>query len=279
MKLKRWSYIVKTTICYGRRCCGSIFGVLELDKKRFKRQLESRIPARWHMSFICMTTIACGILFSKSLLFLQVSQPMFRYGIAVALSYLVFFLLIYLWLRWHFGIRSGSQPSNSIEAINLVEIPMRADYSEPRTIGGGGNFSGAGAGSNWDGDSAESISADRPSAASEVSSLGDLDEFAAVVLLVAVVVAISGSAFYVVYQAPEILFEAAFEAMLVAGLFRRGKRIQAEGWANSIFKRTWLPFGIVMIVAMTFGFVIKYQCPAATSFSEYRNLCWGQKKN
>ncbi len=45
------------------------------------------------------------------------------------------------------------------------------------------------------------------------------------ILLVAVCTAIFGSSIYFIYQAPEILFEAAFEGVLVASLFCRGKKL------------------------------------------------------
>ncbi|MFZ4403328.1 MAG: hypothetical protein ACOYOK_04430 [Pseudobdellovibrionaceae bacterium] len=225
-----------------------------------------------------MITIACGVLFSKTLLLFNFSQPMIRYGLAVAVSYLVFFFLIYIWLRWHFGARNKPQTSDSFDIPDLTDAPMNIDLPEPRWAGGGGQFSGGGASSKWEDGEPAIVSPDK-SAMAKVASLGDLDEGVVIVLLIAVIIAVSGSAFYVVYQAPEILFEAAFEVFLVADLFRQGKKIQAEGWTYSIFKRTWLPFSVVLLIALTFGFAIKNQCPAATSFGEYRNLCWGHNKN
>lgn len=122
-----------------------------MDKLRFIQRLENRIPARWHMTFICMITIACGIFFSKVLLFSNLSQPMIRYGLAVVFSYLVFFALIYTWLRWHFGANTNSKSSNTLDAIDVLDIPMNIDLSETRWFGGGGNFSGGGSSSSWEG--------------------------------------------------------------------------------------------------------------------------------
>jgi hypothetical protein len=107
--------------------------------------------------------------------------------------------------------------------------------------------------------------------------IGDWDEGVIILLVIAVIAASLGGSFFIIYQAPEILFEAAFEALLVAGLVRRAKQMKSEGWVFSIFKRTWLPFVIVLGLAITLGFIIRHKCPEAVSFSEYREMCWGKE--
>lgn len=223
------------------------------------------------MSVICFLTLASGILFSKFLLFLNFPIPMWRYGLAVIFSYSIFFALIYLWLQRYFGLRSQSH-GNSLDALDLVDVPMSLgspSIPEKPAWGGGGKFSGAGATSSWD-----SKSSTVPKSSSGSSfNVGDLDEGIVVVLFAALVAAIFGSTFYIVYQAPEILFEAAFEVVLVAGLLKKTKAAPQEGWSYSIFKRTALPFGIVLALALGFGFAIRYRCPEVTSFAEYRKVC------
>jgi hypothetical protein len=254
-----------------------------LERSLFKRHLHHRISARWHMSLICAATIAGGILFSKAALLLGLSVPAFRYGLAVAFSYGVFFLLVYLWLRWHFELSAANEKprsGSSLDAVDPIDAPgglslPSGGQSLPQW-GEGGRFSGAGASSSW-GPGEKSIPSGSSSKASVFDSLGDSDEAAVILLLVAAVLVVSGSAFYIVYQAPEILFEAAFEAVLVAGLVKRSKEVAAEGWARAIFKRTWFLFLGVLVVMMIFGFVIRHQCPGASSFADYRKLCYYPK--
>ncbi|WP_413289231.1 hypothetical protein [Bdellovibrio sp. HCB337] len=240
-----------------------------MDKARFKRRLENVLPLRLHMSVICFLTIAGGVLFSKALLYFSFSHMALRYGFAVLFSYGVFFGLVYLWLRWYFGSPSTSSDGNFVDVIDLADAPSRIDIPPPQWSGQGGQFSGGGASGSWG------------SGSSSSSSSGadlDLDDGMVIILLLAFIAMISGSAIYLVYQAPEILLEAGFEVLLVAGVVRNAKRMQAEGWAYSIFKRTWVAFGLVLLIAVLFGMGIKHECPQAISFADYRALCWDSKQ-
>ena len=232
------------------------------------------------MSLISIMTIACGILFSKTLLYYTLVQPFIRYGLSVLFSYFIFFALIYIWLLWYFGskiILKNSADLNAVDFSDSNTLPS-ANSSEPYWVGSGGESSGGGASDFWGNVQCELIPSKNSSSSQETSgsSIPDIDEFVIVAILIVIFFLIAGSAFYFIYQAPEILFDAAFEIILVAGLFRKGKKIQNEGWAQSIFKRTWIPFAVVFIFVIIFGLVIKFQCPAAHSFGEYRSLCWGQ---
>lgn len=226
------------------------------------------------MSLICFLTIASGVLFSKILLGFDLSIPALRYSLSVLFSYVAFFLLVYLWLRWQFGAPTRRRYDESLDVIDVldaVETPS-LNMPEAKWTGSGGGFSGGGSSGSW-ADSSSSLGEDA------ASSVGDIDEAIVLVILVAVIAAISGSTLYVVYYAPEILFEAAFEVVLAAGLLRKTKNIQAEGWAYSIFKRTWKPFAIALIAALVFGLAMKSYCPGAASFEEFRALCWTSSTN
>jgi hypothetical protein len=253
-----------------------------LDKQLFTKRLQVKIPARWHMSLICLTTIATGILISKGILFFNLAEPMIRYGTAVLFSYGVFFVLIYFWLKIHFGGRretSNESALDALEAIDLADIGTSKNNSEAAWPGHGGQFSGGGASSSWESSNAGAISSTKESTSlKEVVGVGDFDEGIVIILLIAALAAVFGSAGYIIYQAPEILFEAAFEVVLAAGLLRRAKKLRSEGWQYSIFKRTWWLFAVALSVSMAFGFVIKNQCPEASSFAQYRELCWNQSK-
>jgi len=234
------------------------------------------------MSLICLTTIATGILISKGILFFNLAEPMIRYGTAVVSSYGVFFVLIYLWLRIHFGSRRETSNESDLDALDVVDL---VDIGTSKTIpkdawhGHGGQFSGGGASSSWESSKEGVVSSTKESTdLKEIAGLGDFDEGIVIVFLIAALAAVFGSAGYIIYQAPEILFEAAFEVVLAAGLLRRAKKLRSEGWHYSIFKRTWWLFAIVLGVSMAFGFVIKNQCPEASSYAQYRELCWNQSK-
>ena len=82
--------------------------------------------------------------------------------------------------------------------------------------------------------------------------------------LLVLVLAIAAAAIYVVYAAPLILSEAAFEAALAAALARRANRISTAGWVGSVVRATLLPFAVVLIFAAATGWYAQKRCPGAT---------------
>lgn len=70
--------------------------------------------------------------------------------------------------------------------------------------------------------------------------------FAALAAIMAVVV---GAGVYLVYEAPFILSEAAFEFILAASLVRGTKRIDSSDWVGSVFKTTSIPFIVTLSIS------------------------------
>lgn len=244
-----------------------------MNKDKFLRQLQSRVPARLHMTLICILTMAGGILFSKALLHFNFSHLMVRYGFAVLFSYVIFLFLVYVWLRLHVTLPQRTTRKSNLDTLDGVDI-------DTLELSLNGNSHGCEISSRisgpWNSGNIE-IGGKDLSPLKNVD-IGDSDEGVIIILVVALIAAIFGSTAYIIYQAPEILFEAAFEAVLVAGIYRRAKNTQSEGWIFSVFRRTWIPFCIVLVMALIFGFSIKRHCPGISSFREYRQLCWGQSK-
>lgn len=231
------------------------------------------------MSLICLTTIAAGLLISKGILFFNLAGPMIRYGTSVLFSYGVFFVLIYFWLRLHFGSHGKTSKESVVDpldAVDFADVPCETNHQALWT-GQGGQFSGGGASSSWASDNARvSLSTNESTDLKKIDGVADFDEGIVIILLITVFAAIFGSAGYLIYHAPEILLEAAFEVVLAAGLLQRAKKLQSDGWHSSIFKQTWWLFAIVLCVSVAFGFFITNQCPEALSFAQYRELCWNQ---
>jgi len=79
---------------------------------------------------------------------------------------------------------------------------------------------------------------------------------------------IFGAGAYLVYAAPEILAEAAFEALLAAGLIKASRKITRRGWIGSVLRATWVPFVIVLLMTGIFGWVAQNLYPDAARIAD-----------
>jgi hypothetical protein len=91
---------------------------------------------------------------------------------------------------------------------------------------------------------------------------GDDDGWLVMVLLVALVLVIFGAGGYLVFAAPQILPEAACQAILAPALLRVSKE-HHHGWMSGVLRSTVLPFAIVCVFAGALGWAAHRACPAA----------------
>src|SRR5262249_6820009 len=88
------------------------------------------------------------------------------------------------------------------------------------------------------------------------------------IALIALVSAVLGAGAYLVYMAPTILGDAAFAALLSAGLARRAGRIASEGWMGSVVRDTWIPFAIVLVLSVIFAATAHHYHPEAKTLRQ-----------
>ena len=81
-------------------------------------------------------------------------------------------------------------------------------------------------------------------------------------LLVALVFAILGCGGYLVYAAPHILPEAAWQAVL-ASSFAKVSQPGRHNWMTGVLRSTCIPFAIVLILAGALGWEAHRHCPSA----------------
>lgn len=86
-------------------------------------------------------------------------------------------------------------------------------------------------------------------------------------------VVIFGAGAYLVYQAPVILSEAAFEALLASGLVKASNKMHGVGWMGSVFKATRIPFLVLLVMTVVFGLVVSHYCPEATRLADIFGDC------
>jgi hypothetical protein len=211
-------------------------------RERFVRRIAARFFVRFHMSLIFVATVAAAVVASRVLLEAGVDTLALRYALAVAAAYAVFFVYVRVWISY------VSRAETSDPDLDLSGV----------WPGGGGSGGGHGAGFHGGGD---------------LFSL-DLDDAWPVVLALLVLVAcLGGAAIWLVWQAPVILPEAAFNALLASHLVHAARRDAALGWARGVLKSTLIPFLLVLVAAALVGWAVHHVCPPARRLADVVHLC------
>jgi hypothetical protein len=258
------------------------------QENQFEQRLAHDYFVRFHMSLILAAVTASGVLTSKGLLELGVHSLRLRYPVAVMTSYLVFLLLVRLWI-WYVTLRTRSLSSRSAfqggsnrGGIGSLNIGGGSGGASLDTGGGSGGFSGFRGGSSGGGGASDSWDTNIPAAivaqpspapggsgGSSVGSwFGDLnfdldgDGWAVILLLAALLLAIIFAGGYLIYAAPQILPEAAWQAVLTTSLTRISKE-EHHDWMSGVIKSTAIPFSVVLLLASALGWFASRACPAA----------------
>jgi hypothetical protein len=71
-----------------------------------------------------------------------------------------------------------------------------------------------------------------------------------------------------IYDAPFILSEAAFQVVLAASLVKSSRAMNEPDWIGSVFRTTWIPFGLSLLLAWIGALVIHAYYPGVTRISE-----------
>ena len=232
-----------------------------------RRRLLRRSIPRIQISLILSLTALAGFLTSFSLLHSGVRWMWLRYPIAISIAYCVFLLLLALWL-WLQKRSLDTDPS----VIDLIPSGP-SGHGESFQFGEGGDFGGGGAGGTW-GESASSSSSGVSSGGSDSHAVGfDLDLEEAWLIVIAIVALIGGliASFYIIYIAPTLLAEILVDGALVAGLYRRVKRIEQRHWLRAAVRRTLLPALLVALFFTVAGYALQKAIPEAHTMGEVWN--------
>lgn len=243
-----------------------------LTKEKIRNWLERRFFLRIHMTLILGGTFLAGLAATKLLMLVEVDTLALRYGLAVLGAYLVFLFLIRLWLIY---VRL-SRDSIDISADG-IDIFVRGVGETVEKIGGGGRFGGAGASGEW-GDVVAAPAKALGRAGSRGGggggkswSFGDLgggDEGCAIVFLVLLVFGLLIAGVYLIYTAPAILADAAFEAALAGALARRARKVESEGWVVAVWRATVWPFLGILALSVALGWAAQKECPTAKKLGD-----------
>lgn len=236
---------------------------------RIQRELEDSTYPRIQMGLIVAITGATGWLASAVLLHLGMERMVQRYPLALAVAYLVFLGLLWLWL--HTRAQDYHDAADVADVIDLA-LPSRNNPEVMPTIqsGNGGDFAGGGASGRFDGPT--DVSADEPGM---LSSLGDAagavsdgDELAIPLLAIALAVGLALASLYVVYIAPALFAELLFDGVLSYSLYRRLRRADSSHWLSTAVQRTLIPFALTAVFVALVGAGLAAYAPGAHTLGQ-----------
>ncbi len=261
-----------------------------MKMRKFKQRFTKRVFTRFHMSLILLGTILSGVIFSKILLFFGLQHMMIRFIIVLIFAYLSFFLFMKLWLHYlttpYRKCRKDGSLSDAVDVITSAP-DFVSKNGEQVFNGHGGEFGGAGASGSWENvssasdiavsedmtGSAESICETTAETAGETIS-GLADEGGILLIpLALLLLGIFGGGIYLIYQAPVIISEAAFELILATTLIKKARKIDDPNWIGSVFRSTWPAFSLTLFITIAAGWAFMSYCPQATKITEVYRFC------
>jgi len=168
-----------------------------------------------------------------------------------------------VWIWYVFCRQPAGLPNLDLDGLPL---PRGSGGGSAPVRFGGGDSGGAGASGSWgDGVAGPKIS----NGGGGFNFDFDLgDDWAMIVLLIALVLAIVCSGGYLIYVAPTILPEAAWQVTLAAGLARVAKPSERHGWMGCVLKASALPFAAVLVMVVALAWVARSHCPHAVKLAE-----------
>ena len=266
------------------------------SEKRLADVLEHKFFLRLHMTAILTATILVGLGTTRGLYMLHVNVFWIRYGLAVITAYIAFIGFVKLWLLY-IGMRSESNwldsiGFNSSGSTSWSSSSSSSGSSSSSFSSSGGKFGGGGSSGSWaeggSGTSSRAAAVAVPVAtqrgvtptpkSSSSSSVGsksssksgggggggdDLGELILIVLIIALVVAIVASFIWLVWAAPGILSETAFNAALAGALTGHAHKASHGNWMGSVMKKTMLPFSLILVLSIAVGAWAQHYCPNA----------------
>ncbi len=249
-------------------------------RQRLAALLARRFFVRFHLSLILAVAFATGILTTKGFLALGLETMHWRWPIALAAAYLAFLLCVRIWLSY-IGLGRYLDDGRSPD-VDLPDLSFSGgggssggggvvgDLGDATGIVRGGEFGGGGASGDFALPVADSGSGGGGSSSLSLPDidLGGDDGWFVVLVILALVAAIFGAGIYMIWQAPTLLADAAFEAALAAGMIKPVRRIKDPGWVGGAVRASWGPFLAIFVCAMLIAGLAEHFAPEARTLLE-----------
>jgi hypothetical protein len=240
------------------------------------------------MSFVLLLTGSAGFLFSFTLLHAGLARMSVRYPLAILFAYCIFLSLLGLWLRLQGRRTARRSPDLDLSHVDLGAGGSASAAPDP-PFGGGGSFAGGGSGGGWaqtlNGQGGDFAPAINPAGGGSGGGGGwgsgvldgvDLDlgdeGCAGVLALVALALAILAgllASVYVVWVAPALLAEVLVDGLLVAGLYKRVRRVERRHWLRAALRRTLVPLALCVLFFGAAGYAMQRAVPEARTVGEF----------
>lgn len=256
-------------------------------KQGILRSLTRRFFLRFHVAILLLWAFCVGLLTARLMLALGADSMLVRYPVAVLAAYCAFLIGVRVWLAYVDLGRHIRRRGESDATLDLPNIDLPSAKSEG--IGaihaGGGRFGGGGANGNYaidhtfmpDAAASEAMAAGLSETGGGLSGLGEWGGAAASegclpALAIAFVLAILAGFFslgaYLVAEAPMVLVEAAFEALLAGGLLRVAKRVDEADWLGAVVRVTWPPLAMALLLSILFSMAAMHYRPDARTIAQ-----------
>lgn len=250
--------------------------------------LTEKFFVRFHITLILAFSIAVGLLTTRFFFHLGLETMHWRWPIALLAAYVAFLAAVRMWLAY---IGLGRYLSRDADWSDLADGDFSSSggsstFDEIATgvtkvAGQQGRFGGGGASGDFStGIGGELANTGNDGVDASVSGLSlpniDLDvggddgclPVVILAIIVALLTAVFGVGVYVVWQAPLLLAEVAFEAALAAGLVRAARRVDEPGWIGGAISASWKPFIVILLFSMVVAALGEKYAPQARTLPQ-----------
>jgi hypothetical protein len=231
-----------------------------------RAHLERRSYPRLQLLAVMTFAGLAGFFTSVLLLHLGLTVVAVRYAVAALVGYVAFLAGIRIWLAMQRSTRSFSGPE-------VGDFPLpQSDAPEPGNVefGGGGGFSGAGAGRSFEAPGTTAPGADAGRVL-ELDIVPDLDDGVGIIVPLVIagflVIGLIG-AVTVLTGAPGLLAEVLLDGLIAGTAYRRLRDLDRHHWLDGVVRRTWKPMAATIGALLLVGIGIAQLDPGADSIGD-----------
>ncbi|WP_293775944.1 hypothetical protein [uncultured Oxalicibacterium sp.] len=238
---------------------------------RLRHRLDRQSYPRLQMSLLVIVTGGMGFLASSLLLLAGMQTMWSRYLLALAIAYLFFLGLLWLWLR------TRADDYTHADLIPTPNFAHSTPCAQADFTGKGGTFDGGGASDNFDHSYTSTMISvsdhgvlphDDMGVTEGVDTIGSADELAFPILALVFVGGLLVSAFLLIHAAPTLFAELLLDGVLAASLYRRLRKMDTRHWLETAVRRTAGPFAIVAAMLVLAGWLAQVYAPHAITLSQ-----------